>query len=183
MTNFASQVVESEGTNAIVVTMQVSDEINPVPLMHHLKVPGLALVAIATVLVARHWLKKSAAAFEKNAHSQLLEDIVDALAPKEADRNSLREELSAMISYGTQPSTLVLASILRIEESFEKRHDNKYLQRVSILRRKDDTDGSLVKIEREISWEYLPGAVRGEFIRTRGDKVARRIFAAEREKK
>lgn len=182
MTNLAHQVVESLGTNTITATELVPNGNDPMSLLRLFKVPGLTLVAVATILVVRRWLKKTAATFEADTQDKLHEDILDALAPKEADRNSLREELAAMISSGTQSTNPVLSSVLRIEESFEKLHGNKYLRRVSILRRKDDTSGSLVKIESEISWEYLPEAVRGEFIRTRGGKVVRRIFDAEKER-
>lgn len=113
----------------------------------------------------------------------IADDVLAAVAPDAPDRAVLRAALLTMIAGGAAPSDPRLSAILRIDESFEKRPGLKYLRRVSILRRKDGTSGSLAKVESEIGWEYVPDAVRGEFIRTRGDKVARRIFDAEKAEK
>ncbi len=142
----------------------------------YLKPAGMAIIVAAAVLAVRHWFMKNVAKFEQDAKERLLDDILDALAPQDSGRESLKTKLSKMIFSGEKPLTPVLASIMRVEESFEKRSGDKYLRRVSILRRKEDAKGSLAKIESEISWEYLPEAVRAEFIKTRSDKVARRIY-------
>ena len=113
----------------------------------------------------------------------IADDVLAAVAPDAPDRANLRAALLTAISGGEAPSDPRLSAILRIDESFEKRPGLKYLRRVSVLRHKDGSSGSLAKVESEIGWEYIPDAVRGEFIRTRGDKVARRIYDAGKAKK
>lgn len=105
-------------------------------------------------------------------------DVLAAVAPDARNSEALLAELAAVLAGSGKLSDPSLASILRIEESFEKTAESKYLRRVSVLRRKDGTTGTLAKVESEIGWEYVPDAVRGEFIRTRQDKVARLVYDA-----
>ena len=108
----------------------------------------------------------------------IVDDILAAISPDASADDPIRAELAAMLSGATRPSDPRLADILRVEESFEKRPGRNYLRRVSILRRKEGTTGSLAKVESELGWEYVPDAVRGEFIRTRQDRIVRLVYDA-----
>lgn len=142
--------------------------------------PALIILGVGLAIVAVRKLKSSAKAFEKDVKELLLEDILDAIAKDAPNRAALRTELAAAIDGNGSLRTNPLSSILRIEESYEKKASGRYLRRVSILRRKDGTTGSLVKIENEIGWEYLPEDFRDQFIATRKDKVVRLVYEAER---
>lgn len=142
--------------------------------------PALVILGVGLAIVAVRKLKSSAKAFEKNMKEMLLEDILDAVAKDAPNRDALRTELAAAVDGNGSLRTNPLSSILRIEESYEKRDSGRYLRRVSVLRRKDGTTGSLTKIESEIGWEYLPEDFRDQFIATRKDKVVRLVYEAER---
>ena len=145
-------------------------------------IPSIAVVALmATGLVAfaARKLRTSAKSFERNIRETLLDDILDAVAKDVTNRAELRVELSDAIDGIGVLRTEPLASILRIEESYAKKGTGEYLRRVSILRRKNGTTGSLAKVESKVGWEYIPNAVRGKFIETREDKVVRLIYDAE----
>ena len=136
-----------------------------------------AVAVVAAVVVVRHI--KAAPSAEKLDKDEILDDILAAVAKNEPNCDALRTELAAGIAGTAKLTSPVLAAILRIEESYEKLPSGKYRRRVSILRRKDGSStGVLTKVESEISWEYVPEAVRGESIRTRQDKIARLIYEA-----
>ncbi len=141
---------------------------------------GLGITAVAVVVavaVVKHI--KSVPSAEMLDNDELLNDILAAVAKNEPNRDALRNELAAGIAGTAKLTSPVLAAILRIEESFEKLPSGKYRRRVSILRRKDGSSaGVLTKVESEISWEYIPEAVREESIKTRQDKIARLIYEA-----
>ena len=141
---------------------------------------GLGITAVAVVAAAavvKH-IKASPSA-EKLDKEELLNDILAAIAKNEPNCDALRTELAAGIDGTAKLTSPVLAAILRIEESFEKLPSGKYRRRVSILRRKNGSSaGVLTKVESEISWEYIPEAVREESIKTRQDKIARLIYEA-----
>ncbi len=145
-------------------------------------IPSIAVVALmATGLFAFavRKLKTSAKSFERTIRETLLDDILDAVAKDATNRAELRVELADAIDGIGVLRTEPLASILRIEESYTKKGIDEYLRRVSILRRKNGTTGSLAKVANEVGWEYIPNAVRGKFIETREDKVVRLIYDAE----
>ena len=141
---------------------------------------GLGITAVAVVAAAavvKHI--KTAPSAEKLDKEELLNDILAARAKNEPNCDALRTELAAGIAGTAKLTSPVLAAILRIEESFEKLPSGKYRRRVSILRRKNGSSaGVLTKVESEISWEYIPEAVREESIKTRQDKIARLIYEA-----
>lgn len=142
---------------------------------------GVVAVVIAVAAVmARKYIKAQPSA-EKHDKDELLNDVLAAVAKDEPNRDALRAELAAAIAGTAKPTSPALLSVLRIEESFEKLPSNKYRRRVSILRSKEGSpSGTLSKVESEVSWEYIPDAVRGEFIRTRQGKVARLVYVAEK---
>lgn len=144
---------------------------------HKWKMPGVAIVVVAVLVLVRLWMKKEARNFAKESENKVLDDILAGIG--QSGKDSLREELSAMLAGTASPSNPLLASILRIEESFEKQSNGQYLRRISILRRKEGSSGTLTKIESEVGWEYLPDAVRGEFIRSRRDRVVRKIYESK----
>ena len=144
---------------------------------HKWKMPGVAIVVVAVLVAVRLWMKKEARNFAKESENKVLDDILAGIG--QSGKDSLREELSAMLAGTASPSNPLLASILRIEESFEKQSNGQYLRRISILRQKEGSSGTLTKIESEVGWEYLPDAVRGEFIRSRRDRVVRKIYESK----
>ena len=140
---------------------------------------GIATAAIAAAAVVLRKIVKSSPSAEKLDKDELVDDVLESVAKDEPGRDALRAELAAAIAGTAKPASPALAAILRIEESYEKLPSGKYRRRVSVLRRKEgSTSGILAKIESEVGWEYVPDAVRGEFIRTRQDKVARLVYDA-----
>lgn len=138
-----------------------------------------AFIAVAAVAVAR--FIKAMPSAEKLDEDELLNDVIAAVAKNEPNHDTIRVELAAAISGTAKLTSPVLAAILRIEESYEKLPSGKYRRRVSILRSKEGSSaGILSKVESEVSWEYLPEAVREELIRTRQNKVARLIYESEK---
>ena len=138
---------------------------------------GAAVVAVAAVAVAK--IIKAAPSAEKLDEDELLNDVIAAVAKDEPNHDTLRTELDAAISGTAKLTSPALAAILRIEESYEKISSGKYRRRVSILRSKEGSStGILSKVESDVSWEFLPDAVREEFVRTRQSKVARLIYEA-----
>ena len=152
---------------------------NAAPSSSFWTTPALAILGVGLAIVAVRKLKSSAKAFEKDVKEMLLEDILDAVAKNAPNRNALRTELAAAVDGNGSLRTNPLSSILRIEESYEKKPSGKYLRRVSVLRRKDESAGSLVKVESEVGWEYVPDSFREKFIETRENKVVRRIYDAK----
>lgn len=140
---------------------------------------GIAAAAVAAAAVVLRKLGKTMTSAEKLDKDELVDDVLEAVAKDEPGRDALRAELAAAIAGTAKPVSSALAAILRIEESYEKLPSGKYRRRISVLRRKEgSTSGILAKIESEVGWEYVPDAVRGEFIRTRQDKVARLVYDA-----
>jgi len=140
---------------------------------------GIAAVAVAAAAVVLRKLVKSTPSAEKLDKDELVDDVLEAVAKNAPGREALRAELAAAIAGTAKPASPALAAILRIEESYEKLSSGKYRRRVSVLRSKEGSPaGTLSKIESEVGWEYVPDAVRGEFIRTRQDKVARLVYDA-----
>lgn len=140
---------------------------------------GAAVVAATAATVAK--FVKSAPSAERLDKDELLDDILAVVAKDEPNRDALRTELAAVMTGTAKPASPALAALLRIEESYEKLPTGKYRRRVSILRSKGGSpSGMLSKVESEVSWEYVPEAVRGEFIRTRQGKVVRLIYEAEK---
>lgn len=138
---------------------------------------GIATAAIAAAAVVLRKIVKSSPSAEKLDKDELVDDVLEAVAKDAPGRDALRAELAAAIAGTAKPASPALAAILRIEESYEKLPSGKYRRRVSVLRRKEGSpSGILAKIESEVGWEYVPDAVRGEFIRTRQDKVARLVY-------
>ena len=147
--------------------------------------PVLVVVIVGAVLAALRKKPSSPAHVDgpvpprsSDPRGTIEDDVLAAVAPNAPNRGALRSELAAALAGSGKLSAPSLAPILRIEESFEKTKGSKYLRRVSILRRKDGTTGTLSKVESEIGWEYVPDAVRGEFIRTRGEKIVRLVYDA-----
>lgn len=143
--------------------------------------PIVALVAVAAVVWLGKKLKANTAAFEKSAEDELVDSILDVVAKEAPDRAALRQELVAVVANGGTLRTGPLATILRIEDGYEKKSPGRYLRRISVLRRKEGTTGSLSKIECELGWEYIPEAVREQFIKTRQAKVVRLVYDAKGE--
>lgn len=143
---------------------------------------GVVAAVIAVVAVAVRKSVKAQPSAEKLDKDELLNDVLAVIAKDEPNRDALRAELAAAIAGTAKPTFPALVSVLRVEESYEKLPSNKYRRRVSILRSKEESpSGTLSKVESEVSWEYIPDAVRGEFIRTRQDKIARLVYVAEKE--
>lgn len=141
--------------------------------------PAVTILGIGLAVFAVRKLKANATSFERSAKDALFEDVLDAVAKNAPNRSALREELAAAVEGTETLRTEPLSSILRIEESYEKKTSGKYLRRVSVLRRKDESAGSLVKVESEVGWEYVPDSFREKFIETRENKVVRRIYDAK----
>lgn len=136
-----------------------------------------AILGLLAIRWMHRWIKRAQEEGGKILEAEdCARDIVAAIGGDASDQEALCRELCDAMRGECELETGLLASILRIEESYEKRPHGKYLRRISVLRRKDDSTGSLVKVESVIGWEYVPDAVREEFIRTRRDKVARRIY-------
>ena len=139
----------------------------------------------ARVIKIAQWvikiLKKKAADFEKSVEDELIEDILNAVAKDASNMATLRAELVAAVSGSGQLQTDPLRGILRIEESYEKLPSGKYLRRVSVLRPKEGVTGtgSLIIIESERGWEYVPAYIRDQFIATREKKVVRLVYDAK----
>lgn len=144
----------------------------------------LAAAVVGAVAASVRAVRKDSKEFAKSAKDELLDDVLNAVAKDAPDREALRSELSAAVDGAGTLRSAPLASILRIEESYEKNTSGKYLRRVSVLRRKaDDSGGSLAKVESEVSWEYVPDAIRARFIESREDKVVRRVYDAGKDGK
>ena len=141
--------------------------------------PVVALVAVAAVAWLGKKLKANTAAFEKSVEDGLVDSVLDAVAKDAPDRAALRQELAAVVANGGKLRTGPLAAIQRIEDGYEKKSAGRYLRRISVLRHKEGTTGSLVKIECELAWEYIPEAVREQFIKTRQEKVVRLVYDAK----
>lgn len=140
---------------------------------------GVILVVGIGIFVVRK-IKDATAAFEKSVKDELIEDVLNAVAKDVSDVTELRAELAAAVEGRGALRTDPLASIRRIEESYEKMLSGKYLRRISILRRKTGSTNALVKVESEIGWEYVPDAVRAKFVETRENKVVRLVYDIER---
>ncbi len=176
-TNTATMSISTNG-----LSTPMTEGVHQNGRIHFGIIPSIAVVALmATGLFAFavRKLKTSAKSFERTIRETLLDDILDAVAKDATNRAELRVELADAIDGIGVLRTEPLASILRIEESYTKKGIDEYLRRVSILRRKNGTTGSLAKVENEVGWEYIPNAVRGKFIETREDKVVRLIYDAE----
>ncbi len=143
--------------------------------------PIVALVAVAAAVWLGKKLKANTAAFEKSAEDDLVDSILDVVAKEAPDRTALRQELADVVANGGTLDSGPLAAILRIEDGYEKKSPGRYLRRISVLRRKEGTTGSLSKIECELGWEYIPEAVREQFIKTRQAKVVRLVYDAKGE--
>ena len=141
--------------------------------------PAIAILGVGLAVFTIRKFKANAKAFERSTTDALLEDVLDAVAKNAPNRSALRAELAAAVEGAGTLRTEPLSSILRIEESYEKKPSGKYLRRVSVLRRKDESAGSLVKVESEVGWEYVPDSFREKFIETRDNKVVRRIYDAK----
>ena len=111
--------------------------------------------------------------------SRGVDAVLDAVAKDAPDRAALRQELADVVANGGTLCTGPLAAIQRIEDGYEKKSAGRYLRRISVLRHKEGTTGSLVKIECELAWEYIPEAVREQFIKTRQEKVVRLVYDAK----
>lgn len=182
MTNETTQIplAGNIDTNSIVQVPIVGDKPTQSGHAGVLTWVAVSVAVVAAVAWAGKKLKANAAAFEKTAEDELLDDILEAIAKDAPDRAVLRAELAAAISGDGALRSGPLADILRIEESFEKQSTGRYLQRISILRRKTGTTAALTKIEREIGWEYIPEAIREQFIKTRETKVVRLVYDSEK---
>jgi hypothetical protein len=140
--------------------------------------PSVAIVAVATLVWIAKKLKASVATFEKSAEDELVDSVLDAVAKEAPDRVALRRELSVVVGNGGVLRSAPLADILRIEESYEKQFSGRYFRRISVLWRKDASNASLIKIESELGWEYIPGGIREQFIKSRERKVVRLVYDA-----
>lgn len=138
--------------------------------------PIVTLIAIAAVVWVGKKLKANTAAFEKSAEDDLVDSILDVVAKGTSDRAALRQELADAVANGGTLRSDPLAAIMRIEESYEKQPSGRYLRRISLLRHKVGTTGALTKIENELAWEYIPEAIREQFIKTRQAKVVHLVY-------
>ena len=128
---------------------------------------AIAAVVAAGILLGRA-SRKNTKAFAVETKAELVDDILDAIAKGGKDRPALRAELSAALDGTGKLRSEPLSSVLRIEESYEKKESGKYLRRISILQKKADRPaGTLSKVESEVSWEYVPDSIRAKFIETR----------------
>lgn len=141
--------------------------------------PIVTLVAVAAVAWLGKKLKANTSAFEKSVEAELVDSVLDAVAKDASDCAALRQELADVVANGGTLRTGPLTAILRIEDGYEKKSTGRYLRRISVLRHKEGTTGSLVKIECELDWEYIPEAVREQFIKTRQEKVVRLVYDAK----
>ena len=140
---------------------------------------GIAAVVVAAAVVLLRKYIKWAPSAEKLDGDELVNDVLAAVAKDMPNHEELRAELVTVLSGTAKPTSQALADILRIEESYEKLTSGKYRRRVSILKRKDGSaTGTLSKVESEVSWEYIPDAIRARFIETRESKVVRRVYDA-----
>ncbi len=138
--------------------------------------PIVALAAVTALAWLGKKLKANTAAFEKSVEDELVESVLDAVAKDASDRAALRQELADVVANGGTLRTGPLTAILRIEDGYEKKSTGRYLRRISVLRRKEGTTSCLVKIESELGWEYIPEAVREQFIKMRQEKVVRLVY-------
>jgi len=139
----------------------------------------MALLVVGGVVWIVRKLKASTAAFEKSVEDELVDSVLDVVAKDAPDRAAFRQELADVVANGGTLRSGPLAAILRIEDGYEKKSPGRYLRRISLLWRKEGTTGSLTKIECELGWEYIPTAVREEFIKTRQEKVVRLVYDAK----
>lgn len=140
---------------------------------------GVILVVGIGIFVVRK-IKGATAAFENSVKDELIEDVLNAVAKGVSDVTALRAELVAAVEGKGVLRTDPLASIRRIEESYEKMLSGRFLRRISILCRKTGSTNALIKVESEIGWEYVPDAVRAKFVETRENKVVRLVYDIER---
>lgn len=198
MTNEARVVVDgvsSATSNEFVVCNKVVESRNPEDSAHSAEVRAAGaswlnhvswvVVALAILLlvvsVIRGICKRkniNSGPYDSVGEDGFIDDILAAVAKDAPNLVLLRSELRDVLSGNGKLCTSPLDVILRIEETYEKLSSSKYLRRISVLCRKTAEECSLYKIEREVSWEYIPDVVREQFIKTRENKVVRLVFKA-----
>lgn len=140
------------------------------------------LVVIGAAVAGLAWLgkkfKASTIAFEKSAEDGLIDGILGVVAKDAPNRDALRAELAEAVSGGGALRSGPLADVLRIEVSYEKRTTGRYGRCIAVMRRKTDSTAALTRIEDELGWEYIPAAIREQFIKTRENKVVRLVYDA-----
>ena len=140
---------------------------------------GIVIVVVVVVAFVLRKLVKATPSAEKLDKKEIVDAVLEAVTKRMPERDALRAELTAAIAGTEKLTSSVLAAILRIEESYEKLPSGNYRRRILVLRSKEgSSSGVLSKIESEIGWEFIPDAVRGEFIRNRQDKIVRCVYDA-----
>ncbi len=132
---------------------------------------GVVVAVLIFIIVRKHMTRKHGDENEEFIASA----VVDAIVQNASGRATLVQEAKRAFFGGGTLESVEFAPLVRVESVYEKEGDD-YLQKLVVLRRKNESDAAVTTVRRVIHYEDLPSAVRHEMIARRTDTVAFRHY-------